>query len=173
MYRIKRGLFFKLIIASWTVFFYSALIQCCGFVIQSNMSKIIQDCFLLWGRSWQRICHGPRCRCDGGRAGSHVLLLSVEHTHRTQAGLTKYNGMFRARGAVIVIVLTLGLVGNAGAQRRWRSIVDDRHDRWQEKVLFLSCCRDLEALNRKNISSWVKLALWLRRMFFWRNIELF
>jgi len=37
--------------------------------------------------------------------------------------------MFRARGAVIVIVLTLGLVGNAGAQRRWRSIVDDRHDR--------------------------------------------
>ena len=83
MYRIKRGLFFKLIIASWTVFSYSALIQCCGFVIQSNMSKIIQDCFLLWGRSWQRICHGPRCRCDGGRAGSHVLLLSVEHTDRT------------------------------------------------------------------------------------------
>ena len=56
-----------------------------------------------------------------------MLLLSVEHRHRTQAGLTKYNGMFRARGAVLV--LTLGLVGNAGAQRRWRSIVDDRHDR--------------------------------------------
>ena len=52
-----------------------------------------------------------------------------QNTHTGHSGLTKYNGMFRARGVVIVIVLTLGLVGNAGAQRRWRSIVDDRHDR--------------------------------------------
>ena len=61
----------------------------------------------------------------------HTCSFSVWNTHTGHSGLTKYNGMFRARGAVIVIVmvLTLGLIGNAGAQRRWRSIVDDRHDR--------------------------------------------
>ena len=58
-----------------------------------------------------------------------MLLLSVEHRHRTLWPHNKYNRMLRARGAVIVLVLTLVLVGNAGAQRRWRSIVDDRHDR--------------------------------------------
>ena len=59
----------------------------------------------------------------------HTCSFSVWNTDTGHSGLTKYNGMFRARGAVIVLVLTLGLVGNAGAQRRWRSIVDDRHDR--------------------------------------------
>ena len=65
----------------------------------------------------------------GGQGHTHTCSFSVWNTHTGHSGLTKYNGMLRARGAVIVIVLTLGLVGNAGAQRRWRSIVDDRHDR--------------------------------------------
>ena len=59
----------------------------------------------------------------------HTCSFSVWNTDTGHSGLTKYNGMLRARGAVIVLVLTLVLVGNAGAQRRWRSIVDDRHDR--------------------------------------------